>query len=230
MGSVALVFAPHPDDAEIGMGATISALLSQGVRVVVVDLTDGEPTPYGSPEIRSKETQDASTILGITERRLLGITNRAVFDTVENRKSIATVIREYKPDILFAPYWEDAHPDHVQACALIEAARFYSKFVKTDMSFEPHYPRRVLHYFSTHLRPRFLPSFIFDVSGHLDRKVEAITAYRSQFVHHPGNTSRIDAIRQEALFWGDQISVEAGEPFVCRESLRITEAKALFSV
>ncbi len=230
MEPVALVFAPHPDDAEIGMGATISALISQGVRVVVVDLTDGEPTPYGSVEIRKNETHNASSILGITERRLLGITNRAVFDTIENRRSVAAVIREYRPEIIFAPYWEDAHPDHVQACTLIEAGRFYGKFVKSDLPFEPYYPRRVLHYFSTHLRPRFLPSFIFDVSGHLDRKMDAIVAYKSQFVVHPGNAARLDAIRREALFWGDQISTEAGEPFVCRESLRITEVKALFSV
>jgi N-acetylglucosamine malate deacetylase 1 len=160
MEPLAVVFAPHPDDAEIGMGGTIRALIQKGIRVVIVDLTDGEPTPHGSKEIRATETANASLTLGVTERCNLELPNRSVFDSVDNRKIVANKIRELRPEVLFAPYWEDAHPDHVQACALIESARFYSKFVKSDLQFNPCYPRRVFHYFSTHLRNRFLPSFV----------------------------------------------------------------------
>jgi LmbE family N-acetylglucosaminyl deacetylase len=156
--------------------------------------------------------------------------NRAIFDTVENRKAVASIIREIRPELLFVPYWEDAHPDHVQANALCEAARFYAKFSKTDMPHEPWYPRKMLCYFSTHLRVRISPSFIFDISAHLDTKMKSIQAYESQFVVHPKNAERIDVIRREAQYWGDQIGVAAGEPFLCRENVRIAEAAAIFAL
>ena len=230
MESVALIISPHPDDAEIAMGGTISALVKQGTRVVVADLTNGEPTPHGSPEIRARETTSASKILGISERRLLPLKNREVFDTVENRALVASLIREVRPNILFGPYWEDVHPDHVQACALVEAARFYSKFVKSDLPDQPWYPKRHLHFFSTHLRVRFSPAFLFDISEHLETKMASITAYESQFVTHQGNQKRLDEIRTEALYWGGQVGVAAAEPFACRESLKVSTSSALFEL
>ncbi len=230
MESVALVISPHPDDAEIAMGGTIAALIQQGVRVVVADLTDGEPTPHGSSEHRRRETESASRVLGITDRRLLSLKNREVFDTVENRKVVAGIIREVRPDVLFGPYWEDAHPDHVQAAALVESARFYSKFVKCDLPHAPWYPRKLLHFFSTHCKVRFTPSCIFDVSSHLDVKMAAVEAYESQFVTHEGNRKRLEEIRAEAVYWGHQVGAAAGEPFVCRETLRISTSSALFNL
>jgi bacillithiol biosynthesis deacetylase BshB1 len=225
-----LVVAPHQDDAEIGMGGTIIALLRQGVRVVIIDLSDGEPTPYGSPEIRAAETKRASELMGISERRLLGLKNREIFDTVENRKLLAEAIREIRPDILFAPYWEDAHPDHTQAAALVDAARFYSKFVKSDLKGLPWYPQKQLYFFSTHLRTRAEPSFVFDITPYLDQKIEAICAYRSQFELHPGNSKRIPVIRNEATYWGSQIGVGAGEPFLSRELLGVSSMNGLLGV
>jgi len=230
MELTALVVAAHPDDAELGMGGTIAQLLSTGVRVVVVDLTDGEPTPYGSPEIRAKETAAASAILGIKDRRHLGLKNREVFDTVDNRKLLAGVIRDVQPSLLFLPYWEDAHPDHVQTCALGEAARFYSKFVKSDLPGAPTYPRKVLHYIFTHHRPRIAPSLVFNVTDQIDRKMDAVRAYASQFVQHPSNAAKLDAIRRDALFWGDQVGVVAAEPFMCRETIRISDPATLFAI
>jgi bacillithiol biosynthesis deacetylase BshB1 len=230
MEPVALIIAPHPDDAEIAMGGTILSLVKQGVKVVLVDLTDGEPTPHGSVEIRARETAAATTILGVVERWQLDLKNREVFDTVENRKKVASVIREVQPTLLFGPYWDDVHPDHVQAAALVESARFYAKFVKSDLPHAPWYPRKHLHFFSTHIRVRFTPSFVFDISPHLDAKMAAIRAYESQFVVHTGNAARLDAIRHEALYWGAQVGVAAGEPFICKESVKISTASALFDL
>jgi bacillithiol biosynthesis deacetylase BshB1 len=227
MADVALVVAPHQDDAEIGMGGTVCALIAQGVKVVVLDLSDGEPTPHGSVETRARETRSASAVLGVEERILLGLTNRAVFDTVENRNKLAEVVRRVRPGILFAPYWEDAHPDHVQASALVDAARFYSKFVKTELRHEPWYPRKAFYFFSTHLRVTVQPSFVFDISSHLGQKMESIRSYHSQFGEHTSNVQRLSIIRDEALYWGSQIGVHAGEPFVCRENVRIASAAAL---
>jgi len=230
MEPVALVIAPHPDDVEIAMGGTMRSLISQGIRVVVVDLTDGEPTPHGSVEIRARETEAASKILGISERRQLDLPNRAVFDTIENRKKVAAVIREIRPSLLFGPYWEDLHPDHVQAAALVESARFYAKFVKCDLPYDPWFPRKHLHYFSTHIRVRFAPSIVYDISSYVDTKMASIAAYESQFVRHAGNAARLEAIRNEALYWGSQVGVVAGEPFICKESVKVSTASALFDL
>jgi bacillithiol biosynthesis deacetylase BshB1 len=230
MEGVVLVVAPHQDDAEIGMGGTIAKLIKLGTRVVILDLSDGEPTPFGSVEIRARETKAASQVLGVSERILLGLKNREIFDTTENRKRVAEVIRELKPAIICAPYWEDIHPDHVQAAALVDAARFYSKFVKSDLKFEPWYPKRELYFFSTHLRVKISPSFVFDITGHLDTKMAAIRAYESQFVKHPQNAERLDVIRNEALYWGSQIGSIAGEPFVCKEQIRIASAQGFLDL
>lgn len=230
MEDIALIIAPHPDDAEIGMGGTIVALRKAGVRVVILDLSDGEPTPLGSPEVRAKETKIASDTLGVSERILLGLTNREIYDTVENRKKTADVIRSVRPTIVFAPYWEDAHPDHVQASALVDAARFYAKFVKTDLQHEPWYPRREVYFFSTHMRVRVAPSFVFDISDYLDVKMASIRAYASQFVHYSKNAERLDVIRNEALYWGGEIGTKAGEPFVIRETVRVMSTRTLFEL
>lgn len=230
MEDIVLVVAPHQDDAEIGMGGTILALRKRGVRVVILDLSDGEPTPFGSVEVRAHETKVASQILGVQERILLGLKNREIFDTAENRNRVAEVIRSVKPSIVCAPYWEDAHPDHVQASALVDAARFYSKFVKTDLKYEPWYPRRELYFFSTHMRVKMQPSFVFDISEHLDGKLSSIRAYESQFVRNPRNVGRIEEIRNEAVYWGGQIGVAAGEPFVSKELVRVTSSEAFLEV
>jgi len=125
-----IVVAPHPDDAELGMGGAISKMLARGLRVGILDLTNGEPTPHGSPEIRAKETEAASQVLGVSWRRNLGLPNRSVENTLAARKELAIVFRETHPDWIFAPYWTDAHPDHVAATQLVEAARFWAKLSK----------------------------------------------------------------------------------------------------
>ena len=117
-----LIIAPHPDDAELGMGGAILGFLAQGLQVGILDLTTGEPTPHGSLETRAAETAAASKILGIAWRKNLGLPNRSLEPTLEARAALAGVIRQEKPRWLFAPYWVDAHPDHLAATQLVEAA------------------------------------------------------------------------------------------------------------
>src|SRR3954447_13547538 len=167
-----LVIAPHPDDAELGVGGTILLLRARGAAVGVLDLTDGEPTPHGSPEIRRRETEAATAVLGLTWRGNLGLTNRRLVADLEARAQLAGMIRQLKPRILFAPYWDDAHPDHVAASALVDAARFWAKLTKTNLPGEPHYPQRILYYFSVHLRLHHRASFVLDVSAHLETKMK----------------------------------------------------------
>jgi bacillithiol biosynthesis deacetylase BshB1 len=216
-----LAIGPHPDDIEIAMGGTLCLLLAQGHEVVLCDLTNGEPTPMGTPERRAAEAAEAGRLLGITRRITLDLPNRALEHTLDARRAVAEVIREVRPEILFVPYWVDAHPDHVAACALAEAARFWAKLTKTDMRGEPFYPRRVYHFFSTHYNLHVDPSFIADISPHIETKMAAIAAYASQFNPTRGTAWILDEVRDFARYFGRLISRDYGEPFVCREEIGI---------
>src|SRR5262249_13948511 len=180
-----LVIAPHPDDAELGAGGAILLLKAQGARVGILDLTDGEPTPHGSPEIRRAETEAASAILGVDWRGNLNLPNRALVADLGSRPTLAEGLRQLRPPYLFAPYWEDAHPDHVAASALVDAARFWSKLTKTDLAGHPHYPERIFYYFSVHLRLHPRPSFVLDITPYIDGKLRAVACYHSQFIPGP---------------------------------------------
>ncbi len=219
-----LVIAPHPDDAELGMGGGIVKLLKQGFRVGVLDLTNGEPTPHGSPELRAKETEQATSVLQLSWRWNLGLPNRQLEATLEARHLLANVIRLTRPNWLFAPYWIDAHPDHVAATQLVEAARFWAKLTKTDMLGEPHHPNRIFHYFCVHLRIVPQPAFVLDISSEFETKIESIRCYESQFM--AGRSSEpptfLDRIRDEAAYWGKSIGVRYGEPFAARETLGLS--------
>jgi N-acetylglucosamine malate deacetylase 1 len=214
-----LVIAPHPDDAELAAGGAILTLKAHGARVGILDLTDGEPTPHGSPEIRQRETLAASEVLGVDWRGNLGLTNRELVADLPARRALATALRQLRPRLVLAPYWEDAHPDHVAASALVDAARFWAKFVKTDMPGEPHYPQRILYYFSVHLRLHIQPSFVLDISAHIDAKMRAIACYRSQFIEGRPTTppTLLDDLRDRSRYWGWTIGVAHGEPFLSRE-------------
>src|SRR5262249_9681316 len=167
------------DDAELGAGGTILLLKAQGARVGVLDLTDGEPTPHGNVAIREVETKAASAVLGLDWRGNLGLPNRSLVADLEARRRLAVMLRQLRPRVLFAPYWEDAHPDHVAASQLVDAARFWAKLTKTDMPGEPYYPQRILYYFSLHLRLHAKPSFVVYITPHIEAKMRAIGCYRS---------------------------------------------------
>jgi bacillithiol biosynthesis deacetylase BshB1 len=216
-----LVVAPHPDDAELGAAGAILRLKADGCRVGVLDLTSGEPTPHGSPEIRAQETAKAAEILGLDWRGNLNLPNRSLVHTLEARAALAGVFRRLRPRLLFAPYWVDAHPDHVAATELIEAARFWSKLTKADLPDEPHYPARILYYFCVHLRLVEKPALVLDISPFWERKRAAIECYQSQFV--AGRSSErptfLDRLRDQAAYWGWSIGTAYGEPFASREPL-----------
>jgi bacillithiol biosynthesis deacetylase BshB1 len=214
-----LVVAPHPDDAELGLAGTILSMVAEGRRVGILELTNGEPTPLGTPEIRERETDEATRRLGIAWRGNLGLTNRSLEATLENRRKLAEVFRKIRPTLLFAPYWEDAHPDHTAATKLVEEARFWAKMGKSDMAGTPFHPARILYYFSIHLRIVERPSLLMDISQFTRQKREVLEAYRSQIVDNqpPGVPGVIDRVMDRNRYWGIMAGVESAEPFASRE-------------
>lgn len=225
-----LVVAPHPDDAEIGMGGTIAKMIGQGMRVGILDLTSGEPTPHGSEEIRRAETIRATEILNVTWRGNAGLVNRELQHTLDARKRLASYFRMLRPRWIFAPYYHDAHPDHVVATDLIEAARFWSKLSKTDMPGERFHPERTFYYFCMHLRLAVQPSWIVDISDTFEQKLDSIRAYESQFVTgRPTEPPTIlDRLQTDAAYFGNLIARRYGEPFATKEPLALTSLRDVF--
>ena len=224
-----LVIAPHPDDAELGMGGAIMRFLDEGLSVGILDLTSGEPTPFGTPEKRKAETSEATKILDVPWRHNLDLPNRSLEPTLEARAKLAGVIRTTRPRWLFAPFWEDAHPDHVAATQLVEAARFWAKLTKTEMPGTPFHPERIYNYYCVHLKMAPQPAFILDISPYWERKLAAIECFHSQFIE--GRSTEpptfLDRLRDEAAFWGKTIGVAYGEPFQCREPLGLRSCQTL---
>jgi len=224
-----LIVAPHPDDAELGMGGAILKFIAEKRAVGVLDLTDGEPTPFGSPETRARETAAATAVLGLTWRENLGLTNRSLQPTLEARAKLAGVFRRARPRWIFAPYWVDAHPDHVAATELVEAARFWAKLTKSDLPGQPHYPERIYYYYTFHLRQIPRPAFILDISQTWPGKLAAVKCYRSQFIEGRPETppTFFDRLGEQAATWGWAIGTRYGEPFACREPIGLKSMQTL---
>ncbi|MEM0982902.1 MAG: PIG-L family deacetylase [Planctomycetota bacterium] len=247
------VFGPHPDDQELGMGGTIMRLAEQGHEVLLVDMTNGEPTPLGDPETRKQEAIDALAVLsegGTPVKRVcLGLPNRTVEHTVEARHLVAGVIRAWQADVLFTTYFQDAHPDHLATTRIVEDARFDSKLSKIEMpppidhwtgerfdgpgvveggtQTTPCHPTWLFYYYATHLRWVADPNFVFDISGLVERKIRSIEAYRTQFVLPEKNRRVVEWVRSAADYFGSRIATEAGEPMFTKEPLRLRSLHGL---
>ena len=216
-----LVVGPHPDDQELGMGGTIIRLVEQGHDVLLLDMTDGEPTPHGSRPQREAEWTQAARIMGV-RRRLLDLPNRELAHSLEARHATASVIREHQAQIMFVPYPEDAHPDHRAATRIAEDARFDAKLTRTDLAGDPIYPKWLIYYYCTHLRWLADPMFCIDVTGQMERKIKAINAYETQFVIPKNNRRVVEWLQQMNGYMGSRIGTEYAEPFYTKEPLGLS--------
>lgn len=226
-----LVVGPHPDDQELGMGGTVARLASQGHKVHLLDITNGEPTPLGSPEQRKLEWEAATRVLdqgtGNITRSLLGLPNRQVQHTIEARHAVAGVIREFQADIIFVPFEQDAHPDHRAVTRVVEDARFDAKLTKIDLPGEPCYPKWLFYYYATHLRWVADPNFVLDISEQMETKVASIVAYETQFVLPEKNRKVLEWVKQFNGYMGSRIGTQYAEPFFTKEPLGLNGLNGL---
>jgi N-acetylglucosamine malate deacetylase 1 len=234
-----LVVGPHPDDQELGMGGSIALLAEQGHNVLLLDMTDGEPTPHGDPMTRAREAQAAARKLSApgnpVRRVLLDLPNRSVQHTIEARHKVAAVIRAHQAQVLFVPYPEDAHPDHRAVTRIAEDARFDSKLTRLDLAAPPGfdtvgppiYPRWLFYYYATHLRIVPQPSFLLDTTSQVEKKMAAILAYESQFVVNTANRAVVEWIRSGDAYLGSRIGAGAAEGFWAREPIGLTGLQGL---
>jgi len=173
-----LVFGPHPDDIEIGLGGSVARHAAEGQRVGLIDLSAGELGTNGTPEIRQREAQDAAKVLGAVFRENLGWPDGAIINTPTLVKSAVEVIRRHRPRAIAAPYWNDRHPDHIGASEALRTAAFSSGLRRYAAAGDPWRADWVCYYFINDAAPA---SFVVDVSDHYDRKRAALDCHKSQF-------------------------------------------------
>lgn len=178
-----LAFGAHPDDVELGCGGTIAKLISEGKTIVIVDLTKGELGTRGTDQTRKEEATEAAKILGVAARENLGLKDGFLVNSEEYQMEIVKMIRKYRPEIVLANAIDDRHPDHAKAAKLVSDACFLAglrkiETVLNDEVQEVWRPKQVFHYIQwKHIQPEF----VIDISEHLDKKLEACMAFKTQF-------------------------------------------------
>jgi bacillithiol biosynthesis deacetylase BshB1 len=190
-----LVFGPHPDDLEIGLGGTIAKQSAHGHRVGLCDLTAGEMGSNGTVEDRLAEAEAARAVLGATWRINLRWPDRAIGSSADHVREAARVVRRARPRAVAVPYWSDRHPDHVAASRVLTEAVFNARLRRYDAGAEAWKTGWICYYFINDSVP---PSFVVDVSDHYARKREALACHRTQFT--PTVADAIDTRLTSPLF------------------------------
>jgi len=222
-----LAIAAHRDDVEITCGGTIIKLVDKGKKAGVLDLTQGEMGTKGDAESRARDASGASKIMGLAWRRNLELPDSAVEVNRENKLKIAQIIRATKPELVILPYWVQRHPDHLYAMQLGYDACYLAGLRKLDIEGEAHRPHKII-YASSFRDVRH--SFFVDISKQMDRKIEAVRAYRSQFDGSPESNQIFkpgvhifDFMKVTARHYGHLVGVEYAEAFSIKENILIDD-------
>ena len=217
-----LVFGPHPDDLEIGAGGTVAKHAAMGLRVGLVDLTQGEMGSNGTVEERLAEAEEARKVLGAMWRTNLRLPDRAIGSSADHALAATELIRRVKPKAITIPYWSDRHPDHVAASALLADAIFNAGLRRFRAEGEPWKPEMTSYYF---INESAQPSFVVDVTEHYETKRRALACHQSQFrppaadaVHTRLTSPRfMTLIESRDAQFGVLAGVDFAEGFVIRE-------------
>lgn len=173
-----LAIGVHPDDVELSASGTILKHIALGKKIGILDLTRGELGTRGNAELRTQETNNASKILGLSVREQLTMADGFFENNEAHQKEIIRMIRKYQPEIVLCNAVNDRHPDHGRAAKLTADACFYSGLAKINTNQIPWRPKAVYHY----IQDNFIqPDFVIDITPHMEKKMESIMAYSSQF-------------------------------------------------
>lgn len=190
-----LAIGAHPDDVELGCGGTIAKLISEGKTCAIVDLTKGEMGTRGTDITRKQEAQEAMKILGVSARENLEMKDGFLVNSEEYQMRIVKMIRKYKPEIVLANAIDDRHPDHAKAAKLVSDACFLSGLRKIETTDEDGVqevwrPKQIYHY----IQWKYIePDFVIDISEHMQTKLDACLAYKTQF-YDPTSTDPVTPI------------------------------------
>lgn len=223
-----LAIAVHPDDVELHASGTLMMEKAKGKKVGVVDLTRGELGTRGTPELRLKEAEKAAKILGLDVRENLGMADGFFQVDEQHQRQLIQAIRKYRPEIVLGNALTDRHPDHGRAGRLIAESCFLSGLRKIETGQEAWRPKYVFHY----IQDRYYnPSFVYDISPVIGKKVEALKAYSSQFfseeyaqdepqtyISTPGF---MNSVLGRLQMFGKMIGVDYAEGFISEKMLGV---------
>lgn len=223
-----LTIAAHPDDIELTCGGTLIKMVDKGYSVGILDLTQGELGTRGTPEIRAKEAEAATAVIGARFRERLDLGDSRLTASIENRMAVAEAIRSARPRTVVLPYWEARHPDHYTAAALGYEACYASGLKQLPVRGEPHRPKKIL-YASMYWEVK--PSFLVDITPYFSQKLDAINCFASQFAGdlrditelYPAWGKLIDRITTQCKYFGHLMGVEYAEPFVVKEAMAVDD-------
>ena len=236
-----LAFGSHPDDVELGCGATIAKEISLGKKVGIIDLTRGELGTRGSAEIRDVEAGRSAEILGVSVRNNLEFADGFFVNDKKHQMEIIKMIRRYRPEIVLCNSVEDRHIDHGKGSKLVSDSCFLSGLKKIDTKFDDddddewqeHWrPKHLYHYIQW---KNLTPDFVVDVTGFMNKKMEAIKAYKSQF-YDPDSKEPQTPISSKNFFesldyrardLGRLIGVEHAEGFTVERLLAVSSFENL---
>lgn len=229
-----LAIVAHPDDAELLCGGSLIRAADAGHRTGVLDLTGGESGTAGSAALRSDESGRASGILGLSARRVAGLPDGSLQNTPEARVIVAGILRELRPDTVILMWPEARHPDHRAASELGHDAAFIAGLARAPVDGTPFRPRKVIYAMAYREHtPR--PSFVVDITEQMERKLEAVYAYGSQFegkkamgeVYPGGERDLREQLKVHAAYYGGLIRTAYGEPFWTRETMAVSDLAGL---
>jgi bacillithiol biosynthesis deacetylase BshB1 len=222
----------HPDDVELTCGATLRLAADQGYRTGILDLTRGELGTKGTPARRAREAERAAEILGATVRDNLELPDAGIIPTDETRRRAVAALRRLRPSVVILPWIRGRHPDHRLGSELVRDACFLAGLAKYGEG-DPHRPRKVLY--ATSFREDVgKPTFVVDVSGQFERKMDAIRCYSSQFDEatqageaFPTGQPFYELVETQNRHYGSLIRRPFGEPFVTDETIAVADVVAL---
>ncbi len=227
-----LAFGAHPDDVELHIGGTLAKMAAAGYEVGVVDLTRGELGTRGTAAIRAREAKKAAAILGLRVRENLGLPDGGVSVTAAARLKVIRALRKYRPMMVLAPHWDEAHPDHANAGRLVAEAAHHAGLAKIRTGQERFRPKAILYFM---LPPYVRPTFIVDVSAHIEQREQAINAHRSQlfdarrepdtYLSQPDFLYRVNAV---VSYYGTLIGRAKGEAFFMKVPPEIPDLGEFF--
>jgi bacillithiol biosynthesis deacetylase BshB1 len=229
-----LAIAAHRDDVEQTCGGTLLVQQALGWRTGILDLTRGEAGTRGSAEERAAEAGAAAQILKVSHREALDLPDGNVQNTLENRLKIAAVLRRLRPRVVILPYWQGRHPDHYTSATLGYEACFAAGLSRLDLPASygpPHRPYKILY---ASLYSDVRPTFVVDITPHIETRQQALLAYRSQYGEQTTGSGLFvpEADIRERMFstarhYGLLAGVRYAEPFVQREVSAVTDLMAL---
>lgn len=227
-----LAIGAHPDDVELGAGATVAKMVHEGKKVGILDLTRGELGTRGTAETRDAEATEAAKILGVSVRENLGFRDGFFKNDEEHQMKIIKIIRKYQPEIVLCNATDDRHIDHPKGSQLVEDACFLSGLRKIETGQDAWRPKHIFHYIQWF---PLKPDFVMDVSGFVETKLKSCLAYKTQFFDATNNEPNTpisspqfqDSITNRARDLGMLIGTEGGEGFLTKNYLGLKDFEGL---